>query len=63
MLLAETFNLSAEMAFVGHFCAHSPQAVQEEFALGIMPAPAFLYGLLPGMEGVEDVPEAAFLRI
>ena len=53
LLLSETLRLSVEMALAGHFSAHCPQDVQAEPAFGIIPAPAFLYGLLPGIDGLE----------
>ena len=48
LFLSVALGLSAQIATAGHFCAHRPQDVQLESAFGIMPAPAFLYGLLPG---------------
>ena len=63
LLLSESFSSSAEIAPDGHFRAHRPQEVQVASALGIIPVPAFLYGLLPGTTGVDNAPEAAFSRI
>ena len=53
LLLSVSPSVSAEIAFAGHFCAHKPQTVQPESALGTIPVPAFLYGLLPGTDGKE----------
>ena len=61
-LLSETVRLSVEMALAGHFSAHYPQAVQAESAFGIIPAPAFLYGLLPGIDGLEKSLADTFSR-
>ena len=63
LLLWVSFSSSAEIAPDGHFRAHRPQEVQVASALGIIPVPAFLYGLLPGTTGVDNAPEAAFSRI
>ena len=62
LLLSETLRLLADMAPAGHFSAHCPQDVQAEPAFGIIPAPAFLYGLLPGTAGFEKSPEDTFSR-
>ena len=62
LLLSEPLRLSVEMALAGHFSAHCPQDVQAEPAIGIIPAPAFLYGLLPGIDGLEKSLEDAFSR-
>lgn len=62
LLLSETLRLSVEMALAGHFSAHCPQDVQAEPAFGIIQDPAFLYGLLPGIDGLEKSFEDAFSR-
>ena len=53
LLLSETLSCSVEMAPAGHFNAHCSQEVQADPAFGIIPATAFLYGLLPGTDGKE----------
>lgn len=63
LFLSETLSLSSEMAPAGHFSAHCPQDVQADPAFGSIPAPAFLYGLLPGMDGLDKSLEDTFLRI
>ena len=63
LLLSETLSLSVEMAQAGHFSAHCPQDVQADPAFGIIPVPAFLYGLLPGIDGLEKSLEDTFSRI
>ena len=48
----------------GIFSAHRPQFTQFLEGFGIIPEPpAFLYGRLPGIDGVSVLPEASFLRI
>lgn len=60
LLLSEILSLSVEMAPAGHFSAHCPQDVQADSAFGIIPAPAFLYGLFPGIDGLEKSSEDTF---
>ena len=54
LLLSVALGVSAEIALAGHFCAHKPQEVQLESALGTIPVPAFLYGMLPGTGGLNN---------
>ena len=63
LLLSVALGMFAEIAPARHFCAHKPQVVQLESALGTIPVPAFLYGLLPGMDGLDKLWEVAFSRI
>ena len=63
LLLSVVPGVFAEIAPAGHFCAHKPQEVQLESAFGTIPVPAFLYGLLPGTEGLDNLLEVAFSRI
>ena len=63
LFLSVVPGVFAEIALAGHFCAHKPQEVQLESALGIIPVPAFLYGLLPGTDGLDNLLEVTFSRI
>ena len=63
LLLSVAPGVFAEIAPAGHFCAHKPQEVQLESAFGTIPVPAFLYGLLPGTEGLDNVLQVVFSRI
>ena len=63
LFLSVALGVSAAIAPAGHFCAHKPQEVQLESAFGTIPAPAFLYGLLPGTRGLDNELEVAFSRI
>ena len=63
LLLSVAAGVFAEIALAGHFCTHSPQEGQSELAFGTIPVPAFLYGLLPGTEGLDNLLEVAFSRI
>lgn len=63
LLLSVALGVPAEIALAGQFCAHKPHEVQLELAFGTIPLPGFLYGLLPGTEGLDNVLQVVFSRI
>ena len=63
LLLTVIRGLLLSIAPAGHLSAHNLQAVHEVPAFGIIPAPAFLYDLFPGILDSESSFSSAFFKI